>query len=112
MAPVNMRGLAEVEEFHAQNKLIVKYAIDRRRRRRCRRFWVRQVFLDRAADADFQNLFDKLRVGYAAMFHNFMRMSPQQFDFLEDLVRPLIEVRSTHLRLWISPTGRLAITLR
>ncbi|KAL3187011.1 hypothetical protein MRX96_026105 [Rhipicephalus microplus] len=39
-------------------------------------------------------------------------MSPQQFDFLENLVRPLIEVRSTHLRSAISSAERLAITLR
>ncbi|KAH7965343.1 hypothetical protein HPB49_006165 [Dermacentor silvarum] len=43
---------------------------------------VRQVFLDRAVDGDFHNLFAKLRVGGAAMFHNFMRVSPQQFDMV------------------------------
>ncbi|XP_070390853.1 putative nuclease HARBI1 [Dermacentor albipictus] len=88
------------------------YSIARRRRRRRRRVWVRQVFIDRAVDGDFHNLFAKLRVGDAAMFHNFMRMSPQQFRFLENLVRPLIEVRSTHLRPSISSAERLAITTR
>ncbi|KAL3173245.1 hypothetical protein MRX96_012372 [Rhipicephalus microplus] len=34
--------------------------------------------------ATFHNLLVKLRLGDAAMFHNFMRMSPQQFDFLEN----------------------------
>ncbi|KAH8009491.1 hypothetical protein MRX96_052204 [Rhipicephalus microplus] len=89
MAPINTRALAELEEIHAQNELIVVYSIARRRRRRQRRVWVRQVFLDRAMDGDFHNLLVKLRLGDAAMFHNFMRMSPQQFDFLEHLVRPL-----------------------
>ncbi|KAL3260305.1 hypothetical protein MRX96_046309 [Rhipicephalus microplus] len=112
MAPINTRALAELEEIHAQNELIVVYSIARRRRRRQRRVWVRQVCLDRAVDGDFHNLLVKLRLGDAAMFHNFMRMSPQQFDFLDNLVRPLIEVRSTHLRSAISSAERLAITLR
>ncbi|KAL3243881.1 hypothetical protein MRX96_047338 [Rhipicephalus microplus] len=107
---MNTRALAELEEIHAQNQPIVVYSIARRRRRRQRRVWVRQVFLDRAVDGDFHNLLVKLRLGDAAMFHNFMRMSPQQFDFLENLVRPLIEVRSTHLRSAISSAERLAIT--
>lgn len=101
-----MRALAEIEEIHAQNKLIVMYSIAQRRRRRRRRVWVRQVFLDRAVDGDFHNLFAKLRVGDAAMFHNIMRMSPQQFRFLENLMRPLIEVRSTHLRPSISSADK------
>ncbi|KAH8033671.1 hypothetical protein HPB51_015017 [Rhipicephalus microplus] len=112
MAPINTRALAELEEIDAKNELIVVHSIARRRRRRLRRVWVRQVFLDRAVDGDFHNLLVKLRLGDAAMFHNFMRMSPQQFDFLENLVRPLIEVRSTHLRSAISAAERLAITLR
>lgn len=56
MAPINTRALAELEEIHAQNELIVVYSIARRRRRRQRRVWVRQVFLDRAVDGDFHNL--------------------------------------------------------
>ncbi|KAH8030546.1 hypothetical protein HPB51_008666 [Rhipicephalus microplus] len=69
MAPINTRALAELEEIHAQNELIVVYSIARRRRRRQRRVWVRQVFLDKAVDGDFHNLLVKLRLGDAAMFH-------------------------------------------
>ncbi|KAH8027017.1 hypothetical protein HPB51_001384 [Rhipicephalus microplus] len=76
MAPINTRALAELEEIHAQNELIVVYSIARRRRRRQRRVRVRQVFLDRAVDGDFHNLLVKHRLGDAAMFHNFMRMLP------------------------------------
>ncbi|XP_037515171.1 uncharacterized protein LOC119391564 [Rhipicephalus sanguineus] len=39
-------------------------------------------------------------------------MSPQQFDFLESLVRPLIQVQETPLRESLSSAERLAITLR
>ncbi|KAL3200790.1 hypothetical protein MRX96_013063 [Rhipicephalus microplus] len=66
MVPINTRALAELEEIHAQNELIVVYSIARRRRRRQRRVWVRQVFLDRAVDGDFHNLLVKLRLGDAA----------------------------------------------
>ncbi|KAK8763803.1 hypothetical protein V5799_033588 [Amblyomma americanum] len=73
--------------------------------------WVRQIFLDRAVDGDFHNLFAKLRTGDTALFYNFVRMSPQQFDFLGSLVRPLIEVQQTPLRESLSSAERLAITL-
>ncbi|KAK8775784.1 hypothetical protein V5799_030869 [Amblyomma americanum] len=73
--------------------------------------WVRKIFLDRAVDGDFHNLFANLRTGDTALFYNFVRMSPQQFDFLESLVRPLIEVQQTPLRESLSSAERLAITL-
>uniref|UniRef100_G3MSI3 DDE Tnp4 domain-containing protein n=1 Tax=Amblyomma maculatum TaxID=34609 RepID=G3MSI3_AMBMU len=112
MAPVSKRLLAEVEALQAQNELIIVYALNRRRRRRNRRMWVRQIFLDRAVDGDFHNLFAKLRAGDTALFYNFVRMSPQQFDFLESLVKPLIQVQETPLRESLSSAERLAITLR
>lgn len=66
----------------------------------------------RAVDSDFHNLFAKLKATDTVMFHNFMRMSPQQFDFLENMVRPYIDVQRTHLQLCLSSAERLAITLR
>ncbi|KAH7973765.1 hypothetical protein HPB49_005008 [Dermacentor silvarum] len=107
MTPVNIRALAEIEEIYAQNALIVMCSIARSRRRRCRRVWVRQEFHNRAVDDDFHKLVAQFKVGGAVMFHNFMRISPQQFDFLGTLVKPLIEVRSTHLQSSIS-ADRLA----
>lgn len=96
MAPISKRLFAEVGALQAQNELII-YALNRRRRRRCRRMWVRQIFLDRAIDRDFHNLFAKLRTGDTAFFYNFVRMSPQQFDFLESLLRLHIQVQETPL---------------
>ncbi|KAL1472075.1 hypothetical protein MTO96_039552 [Rhipicephalus appendiculatus] len=54
----------------------------------------------------------RLKATDAVMFHNFVRMSPQQFDFLENMVRPYIDVQRTHLRPCLSSAERLAITLR
>lgn len=107
MAPVSKRLLAEFQAVQAQNELMIVYAVNRRRRR-CRTMWVREIFLSRAVDGDFHNLFAKLRSGDTALFSNFVRMSPQQF--LESLLRPLIQ--ETSLRESLSSAERLAITLR
>lgn len=112
MAPVSKQLLAEFEALQAQNDLIIVYELNRRRRRRRRTMWVREIFLSRAVDGDFHNLFARLRSGDTALFYNFVRMSPQQFDFLESLVRPLIQVQETPLRESLSSAERLAITLR
>ncbi|KAH6948608.1 hypothetical protein HPB50_025229 [Hyalomma asiaticum] len=73
---------------------------------------VLEIFLSRAVEGDFHNLFAKLRSGDTALFYNFVRMSPQQFDFLENLLRPLIQVQETSLRESLPSAERLAITLR
>lgn len=85
MAPVSRRLLAEFKAVQAQNELIIVYAVNRRRRRRRRTMWVREIFLSRALDRDFHNLFAKLRSGDTALFYNFVRMSPQQFADLPSL---------------------------
>ena len=112
MAPVNGRVLRQVDELQRQNELLILFALYRTRRRRSRNVWVRQVFLEGAVDGDFHYQFAKLKATVTVVFHNFVRMSPQQFDFLENMVRPYIDVQRTHLRPCLLLAERLANTLR
>lgn len=111
MAPVSKRLLAEFETVQAQNELTILYAVNRRRRRHRRTMWVHEIFLTMPVDGDFHTLFAKLRSGNMALFCNFVQVSLQRFDFLENL-RPHIQVLETSLREPLSSVERLAITLR
>ncbi|KAH7967051.1 hypothetical protein HPB49_021824 [Dermacentor silvarum] len=108
IAPINKRVLAEVQAIQTQIELITIFVVNRRRCRRRRRIWVRQVFAERSVhmDGDFHNLLGTLRNGGTALFYNFVRMSPQQFDILESLVRPLIEGQEKQLRESLSSAER------
>lgn len=46
------------------------------------------------------------------LYKNFVRMSPDDFDYLLNLVTPSIEKANTNMRESICPGERLAITLR
>jgi len=45
-------------------------------------------------------------------FHGFMRMSPEAFTELLELIRPVIQRTDTQLRQSVSPEEMLIVTLR
>ncbi|XP_061402393.1 uncharacterized protein LOC133338232, partial [Musca vetustissima] len=55
---------------------------------------------------------ERLKRNDPELYKNFVRMSPEDFDYLLELVTPLIEKANTNMRESICPGGRLAITLR
>lgn len=79
---------------------------------RNRRCWVRDWFANREKLGFYANLLPALRNRDADLYENFVRMSGEDFDFLLELVTPLIQKQDTILRKSISAGGRLALTLR
>lgn len=58
------------------------------------------------------NLLRELREGDALFYKNFLRMAPEDFEYLLEKVTHLIKKQDTLMRKAISPAERLAITLR
>ena len=60
----------------------------------------------------FAKLLPVLREREPSQFRNFLRMPVTTFDWLLDLVTPLIVKEDTNYRAAIPPAERLAVTLR
>lgn len=93
---------------------IVIAILSRRRKNRNnrRRIWVRNWIRNRETENIAQNLVRDLRNDESHAFEQNFRVSPNQFDFLLEKVRPLISKKNTQMRKAISSETRLAITLR
>lgn len=70
--------------------------------------WVQQ----RETDGFCSKLMLQLREEEPSLYHNFVRMTAEQFDHILHLVTPLIRKSNTVMRESISPLNRLALTLR
>ncbi|KAK3916794.1 Protein ALP1-like [Frankliniella fusca] len=75
-----------------------------------RRWWVRPLFASHDEQGAWLNLIPQMRETDPDRFYNFMRMTPDCFDRVLELVSPYIRKRSW--RKFIEPGERLAITLR
>lgn len=83
-------------------------------RRKLRSVWTRNWLLKRESHGAYSNLIQELRAGDAveqSLFCKILRMTPNDFDYLLNLVTPLISKMDTRMRKAISPGERLAITL-
>lgn len=92
-------------------KLVSTYRLIRRRRRQNRGQWVRGILLTRKTEGVHAQLLPKLlsdRVHYV----NYFRMSPETFEHLLSLVGPSLIRVNTTMRKCLSPSERLAVTLR
>ena len=86
----------------------------RRRERRCRylkRFRTRPIFQKREQLGEYFNLVQELRSGDHEGFFNYFRMSPEQFDYLHEKIRPFITKSSLKLDS-ICSEERLSVTIR
>lgn len=72
------------------------------------RNWIRLRDIEQSA----QKLICDLRNEGSNTFKQFFRLSSEQFDFLLDLIRPMISKKDTQMRKAISADTRLALTLR
>lgn len=104
MAAASLLILADEMENEEQKK----------RKKRLRSTWVHPWLAKRSVDGahqtvlqEFQNVADQ-----QYMFKQFLRMDPETFNQLLELVKPLIQKQDTHLRKAISASERLAVTLR
>ena len=77
-----------------------------------RSIWTREWLLRRRDYGVFDTLLSELRAEDQASFLNFLRVSPAIYDSLLDKVSPLIQKNDTPFRKSISPSMRLAVTLR
>lgn len=66
----------------------------------------------RDSEGCYAKLLVELRTSDVKQFANFLRLSYNEFDFLLDLVKPLIEKNNTKMRKAICAGERLALTLR
>lgn len=81
-------------------------------RKKQRKAW-RKEWVGRRDDEGFcAKLYRELRSEEPALYHNFLRLTFEQFDQLLSLVAPLISKEDTVMRKSISPADRLVLTLR
>ena len=108
--------MAKLNIYHLFATSMVLIPSPRRRReknkkRRERRYWIRPSFANRATSGAYQSLALKMKEIDRQNFGGFVRMSPNRFDHLLELVKPMITKKNA-VRAPIPPDERLAITLR
>lgn len=93
---------------------ILKYINDKRmqNRRRKRRYWIRPTNTRRNEQGAATNLVLEMALYDMEWYHNYMRMSPNTFYELLELITPLITKTSTNFRKPLPPHLRLSLTLR
>ena len=79
--------------------------------RKKKRLWVRKLYAERLQKGEFHLLVRDLRP-HDHDFFKYFRMSPTVFEELLSFVSPIIVRQSTAMRDPISPSERLAVTLR
>lgn len=88
----------------------LKVAVVAAKRRRERKWWVRPIFFERESYGAWYTLIPTMREFDLEAHFNFMRMTPESFDWLLEKVAPYIS--KTSRRKTISAGERLAVTLR
>lgn len=84
----------------------------RRRRRRKRTLWTREWIRNRQKFGVYHQLLQELRLTDVSSYRNFLRMDISSFEELLRLTGPTITYKDTNMRQAISPSERLALTLR
>lgn len=82
--------------------------LPQKRRSVWRKNWVER----REREGFCEKLYQEIRQEEATLYHNFLRMTSDQFDHLLSLVSPLIAKQDTVMRKSISASSRLILTLR
>ena len=83
------------------------------KRKQKRRFWVPKIFSEeRKERGEWENLFYELSEDDREYYYKYLRMSPERFEHLFNLVAPFITKQDTNYRNCIPARKRLVITLR
>lgn len=81
-------------------------------RQKERRFWVHPINEKREQLGVYANLIQELRLDTDnRRFVKYLRMTPENFDYVLQLVAPLIAKEDTNMREAIKPGVKLAVTL-
>ena len=81
------------------------------KKRRQRRWWVREWILRRGISGATNLVDTELKNQYADDFKNLLRMTEDQFEYLLQRVGPLISKSDTNMRKAISAKTKLEVTL-
>ncbi|CAC5416262.1 unnamed protein product [Mytilus coruscus] len=93
-------------------KYIVAAIAAKRRTKKVKRNWTKPWLTRRADLGVCQTLLKELSNEDSDSFRNFLRVSPQQFAYLLDMVKDSIKKSSTNMRTCITAEERLSLTLR
>lgn len=83
-----------------------------RRERKQKKCWVRDWVSRREERGCYLSLMKELETEDPAAYRNFLRMPKNDFDYLLNLVAPLIMKSDTVMRKAITPAEKLSVTLR
>ncbi|XP_057294525.1 uncharacterized protein LOC130623036 [Hydractinia symbiolongicarpus] len=82
-----------------------------RKARKKRSIWVRQIYKQREECGIYHTLVQEMALGDRESYFKFMRMSPESFQYLLNVIGPEISKKDTKFRKAISASERLCLTL-
>lgn len=94
----NLLKILKMEEYHnskyyRRRFLFILYAyllLRRRRTLRRRTVWVRSIFHENQREIGAQNLIKEMCLAQPDKYYNYLRMAPEEFDCLFNLIGPYI----------------------
>jgi hypothetical protein len=92
--------------------ILTSFEILRKRRKTRRAIWTKKWLLKRPYLGIDNTLLRELRCESAEDYRRYLRIDPQTFDMLHELIRNTTERKDTNLRQSISTEDRLSLTLR
>jgi len=99
-----------MNSFMANSMICAYYLRNQRYKKQRRRYHVHPVIIDRPMEGEFCTLFSKLRE-HDSKFFDYFKMSIQSFDELLAKLEDSLKRQNT-FRIPVSPSERLAVTLR
>jgi len=97
-------------QLAAASYIYIHYALKKRRKER--RWWQTQLYTSREVYSVSSLLADLNFQSVSGLYKNFTRMSPSEFEFLNNLIGENISKKGTAFRKTISVQEMLALTLR
>ena len=106
-----MDSTSEEEELDMLTLFAVVH--QRRKQKRKRKMWVRDIFKKRQEKGEFHTLLQEMRLNDTQSHFRYLRMSNKCFQTLLEKVSPLISHRNyfSEERASITPAERLALTI-
>ena len=106
----------EFQERCEEEEILLLMLLIRRRRRRIqaaqRKSWSKKWISRREMQGVHANLFRELKVEDPEQFRQYHRLNRESFNEILAMVSPLISKQDTHLRMAITSSERLSITVR
>lgn len=110
LAEEHRRMLQEQEERHREEE--ERRNTERRPRKRRKRFWVRQLYLERQEHGHYEQMMAMMELHDVESYKNFQRVSPEEFRAVLARVGPRLTKQDTTFRKALPAGLKLAVTLR